>query len=99
SSNTILNNNETNNVDSTNIFAPYAKQNELNINLPENRLNNNSLQLPIPNSTNQLTFLPWTPSDNDVNFAFSTPLEEAQTTGICVDAVPWLDNQLAITSS
>ncbi|CAG8782840.1 2493_t:CDS:1, partial [Gigaspora rosea] len=57
----ILDNNNIDNINSPNIFAPYTLQNELNINLPKNRLASSPLQLPIPTSVNQFTFPLWTP--------------------------------------
>ncbi|CAG8598659.1 660_t:CDS:2, partial [Gigaspora rosea] len=60
----ILDNNEINNIDSPNIFAPYTQQNELNIHLPKNRLALDLLQQPIPTYANQSTFSLWTLSDN-----------------------------------
>ncbi|CAG8821519.1 12165_t:CDS:1, partial [Gigaspora rosea] len=42
--------NNINDINSPNIFAPYTLQNELNINLPENRLAPDPLQHPIPTS-------------------------------------------------
>ncbi|CAG8796735.1 40682_t:CDS:2, partial [Gigaspora margarita] len=58
------NNNEIDNIDLPNIFAPYMLQNELNINLLKNRFSPNVLQHPIPISSNQSTFSNGLPQTN-----------------------------------